>query len=295
MVSDHGPCDRPENRRAGASRCQDLPVGYCGSVDADLCGRQGNPRRKGRKPGDGHIHDLNHRGADQPAVRSGPDHLMLHVCCIRAGAVFAPAYVTHLKDMVARNLEAGLPGRFVCFTDRPEELSGVEAAPLPADLPKWWSKLALFKRGLFPDGDDVLFFDLDTLIVGPIDDLVKRSGEFAILRDFYRPHGLQSAVMSWRAGDATEIWETFKAAGCPMDDPGGDQAWIERIRPNAKRLQDEFPGLFVSYKQCRGIPEDASVVCFHGHPRPHEVTDGWVPRVWKEGGISRFELKAICN
>jgi hypothetical protein len=63
----------------------------------------------------------------------------------------------------------------------------------------------------------------------------------------------------------------------------------------AVRLQDAFPGLFVSYKQINGPPEKASVVVFHGKPRPHEVTTGWVPEVWKVGGLTRADLDVICN
>ncbi len=223
---------------------------------------------------------------------------MLHVVCIRAGEAFSPAYVVNLKDMVVRNLEGGFPGRFVCFTDQPNELPpAIDTRPLPAQLPGWWSKLALFRPGLFTDGDRVLFLDLDTLITGSIDKLAAYDGDFAILRDFYRPHGLQSSVMAWRAGRRAEIWKSFAAAGCPMDDPGGDQAWIERASSPSKldRLQVLFPEMFVSYKQCNGIPERASVVVFHGTPKPHEITTGWVPQVWTEGGLSHSELKAICN
>lgn len=212
--------------------------------------------------------------------------------------MFSPAYVINLKDMVTRNLEAGFPGRFVCFTDRPHELpETIETRPLPADLPGWWSKLALFREGLFPEGDRILFMDLDTLIVGPIDRLAAYDGPFAILRDFYRPNGLQSSVMAWEADEQTEIWESFERAGCPMDNPGGDQAWIELVACKGwvRRWQTIFPDLFVSYKQTRGIPDQASVVIFHGRPRPHEVITGWVPKVWCEGGLSHAELKAVCN
>lgn len=223
---------------------------------------------------------------------------MLHICCIRAGEVFSPAYVANLKDMVSRNLEDGFPGRFVCFTDRPGDLPDtIETAPLPADLPGWWSKLALFKPGLFPSGERVLFLDLDTVITGPIDDIASYDGGFAILTDFYRPEGMQSSVMSWRAGEQTGIWRSFEAAGCPMTDPGGDQAWIEKhcCKAWTTRWQTLFPGKFVSYKLTSGIPDEASVVVFHGKPRPHEVVTGWVPKVWKEGGLSRAELTAVCN
>lgn len=222
---------------------------------------------------------------------------MLHICCIRAGAAFAPAYVDILFDSVRRNLADGFEARFVCFTDQLDELAaGVSSLPLPVDLPGWWSKLALFRPGLFPAGDRVLFFDLDTLITGRLDEIAAYDGPFAILRDFYRPEGLQSAVMAWRAGDCAEIWDDYWQACCPTDDSGGDQVWIERARLNtAVRLQDAFPGTFVSYKLINGPPDKASVVCFHGRPRPHEVLTGWVPEVWKVGGLTRADLDTICN
>ena len=74
-------------------------------------------------------------------------------------------------------------------------------------------------------------------------------------------------------------WTSFEMAGCPMDDPGGDQVWIERTHLDAVRLQDALPGFFVSYKQLRGLPVKESIVIFHGTPRPHDVTQGWVPLV----------------
>lgn len=219
---------------------------------------------------------------------------MLNIVCIRAGEAFPAEYVAILHDMVRRNLAEGYEGRFICFTDRLGDLDGVETRPLPADLPGWWSKLALHRPGLFPDGDRVLFFDLDTVITDSFDELAGYAGPFATLRDFYRPLGLQSAVMAWAAGETAHIWESYQAAGCPQDIPGGDQAWIERSHPKAVRLQDAFPQMFVSYKQISGIPS-ASICVFHGKPRPHEVLTGWVPQVWKVGGLTGASLTAICN
>lgn len=225
---------------------------------------------------------------------------MLHVCCIRAGEAFSPAYVEILFDSVRRNLAEGFEGDFTCFTDQADDLHpGIIKRPLPADLPGWWSKLALFKPDLFPAGDRVIFLDLDTVITGRIDALASYDVESAILRDFYRPNGLQSAIMAWQAPELGAVWDDYLAAGCPTDDPGGDQAWIERscakrgIKPAI--LQDQFPDMFVSYKQIKGPPPKASVVVFHGKPRPHEVLTGWVPEVWKVGGLSRVELDAVCN
>lgn len=222
---------------------------------------------------------------------------MLHVVCVKWGALYGPEYVNVLYDMCRRNLPEGFPGKFVCFTDDPKGLDeGIEARALPADLPGWWSKLALFKPGLFFEGDRVVYLDLDTVLTGRLDALCAYEGSFACLRDAFYPLGLQSSVMAWKAGECAEIWQTYVEAGCPTDDPGGDQVWIERTQlDRAVRLQDVLPDFFVSYKQLKGIPVKESVVFFHGDPKPHEVTTGWVPQVWKVGGLSRADLTSICN
>lgn len=220
---------------------------------------------------------------------------MLNICCVMVDNYCGrgPEYVEVLHDMVRRNLAAGFPGRFVCFTDDPDSLRhlvGVETRKLPSGLKGWWNKLYLFSSDAFPKGERVLYFDLDTVITGPLDDIAAYAGEFAILRDAYRPEGLQSSVMAWEAGKP-HYYGHWLMRGCP-ELPGGDQQFIEQSWLEKPQLwQDLFPGLFRSYKKesMDGIPNDASVVFFHGHPRPHEA-DGWVPQVWKVGGGSSAEL-----
>lgn len=225
---------------------------------------------------------------------------MLNVCCVKVGTKYGPEYVNILFDMVRRNLPAGFAGRFICFTD---DATGIDPAiqikDVPSDLHGWWAKLFLFSEGAFPKGERVLYFDLDTVITGPLDAIARYDGVFAILKDAYRPKGLQSAVMAWKAGTLTEIWEGWNLAGRHQP-AGGDQEFIESFSGLRMRLdlwQDIFPNMFRSYKvECRnGIPKGTSVVFFHGNPRPHEVTYGWVPEVWKVGGGSGVELVTISN
>lgn len=210
-------------------------------------------------------------------------------------------YTNILFDSVRRNLDDGTPGRFVVFTDNPigNYADGIETRPLPHhDLEGWWQKLYLFSPDAFPKGERVIFLDLDTLITGPLDALAAYDGPFAILRDFYRPTGMQSSVMAWAAGETAHIWDAFVAAGFPQDNPGGDQWFIElhACKGRVRLLQTLFPDMFVSYKASGGaLPDRASVCVFHGQPRPHEVLAGWVPRVWREGGLTHAELKAVCN
>ena len=200
--------------------------------------------------------------------------------------------------MVRRNLPAGYPGKFIVFTDTPGEYGDeIEVRDLPVPgLEGWWNKLALFKAGVFPDGEHVLYLDLDTLITGRLDAVADYRGDFAILRDFYRPHGLQSSVMAWKVSDTTKaIWTDWDTAGRRIL-MGGDQAWMEIALDDPDIWQDVLPDAFISYKVSHGDPPSkACVVVFHGHPRPHEVTSGWVAAVWKLGGMTRAELDAVCN
>jgi uncharacterized Rossmann fold enzyme len=225
---------------------------------------------------------------------------MLNVCCV---AVNLESYmdgqavhaVEVLYSMVRRNLQGDMRGRFTVFTDRPsafENMAGVQTKLVPPGVTGWWAKLFCFSPDAFPAGERVLYFDLDTVITGPLDEIAAYDGDFAILRDVYRPKGLQSSVMAWQAGAMNYMWTDYVKNGYPQL-TGGDQEWIENVgyvkpipagRPTFwSILQDIFPGLFRSYKlDCTDfVPKGTSVVFFHGLPRPHQVTTGWVPDVWR--------------
>lgn len=222
---------------------------------------------------------------------------MLHIVCVQSGNYQerGAQYVNILFDSVRRNLADGFEGEFVCFTDNADRLDiGIVARELPEGVRGWWNKLYLFKDGLFPKGDRILYFDLDTVITGRLDEIASYDGNLAILRDWYEPQIVNSSVMAWRSGDYGHIWHNWLAAGKP-DYLGGDQEWIRRQTISPIILQDVFPELFVSYKLIGGrIPDKASVCCFHGTPRPHQAK-GWVPEVWCLNGLVRAQLDKICN
>jgi len=216
----------------------------------------------------------------------------MHFICLNAGNYLGRGkeYVEILRDGIFRNLPEHISAKFTVFTDDPEDYGDIHKRPLPENgLEGWWNKLSLFKSGLFPPEDTIIFFDLDTVITGALDDIVKYSGSFAILRDFYRDNGLGSAVMIWK-GDHSYIWNSWNDNNRPHL-MGGDQAWIENSIKTYDIIQNVFPDRFVSYKvhSKNKIPKGASVVCFHGLPRPHECK-GWVKEFWKIGGCSTLEF-----
>lgn len=222
-------------------------------------------------------------------------------------------YTNILYDSAQRNLSDKQIGKFIVFTDKFEEgySEGIEQRRLEGGYPGWWNKLNLFKKGVFQEGERIIFMDLDTAIVGGLDELIEYNGQFATLRDFYRPNGLGPAIIMWTPTFETEqIWRHFKEKwylGMPENYIGylggqGDQAIIEECRRDKKLsyveiLQDIYPGSFKSFKAEAQfeIPKGTKIVCFHGLPRPHEVTEGWVPYIWKIGGGSVLELDVVCN
>jgi hypothetical protein len=202
----------------------------------------------------------------------------LTVVCVKSKPAYDHVWVNRLARMVRANLSA--PYRFVCLTDDPSGLA-CTTKTLPAGLSGWWAKLAMFRPGLF-DGT-VLYLDLDSLIVGNLDFVREFRGDFAILRDFYRDDGYGSGVMLWTKPQF-HVWQNWIDARRP-EHPLGDQGWMEKQVPNARRLQDEFPGKFISYKvHCQGdkLPDGAAVLSFHGTPKNTDFPrEHWVSKVWR--------------
>ena len=220
----------------------------------------------------------------------------LNIVCVKWGDKYSADYVNILFDMVIRNMTPR-EAKFICFTDDHTDLDPrIETRPLPGNLDGWWNKIYLFKEGVFENGERVVFFDLDTLVINAIDRVLFYGGEFAILRDFYRPNGLQSSVMLWEAGKLNHFWTEFEKQEFPNIE-GGDQAFIESLNPEVDILQVLFPGKFASYKvNCiNGPSPDNSVIVFHGEPKPDNCDSEWVNRIWKIGGDAITDVATYCN
>jgi hypothetical protein len=210
------------------------------------------------------------------------------VCVLKTGGIYTPEWVRKLRDGVSRHLT--LPHRFVCLSD--VEVS-CERIPLIHDWHRWWPKIEMFRPSLF-DGP-VLYFDLDTVIVGSLDKIGTYQHRFTMAHEFYRPEKLCSTAMAWN-GDYSFIYDTFAAnqrkiaAHYDAMDPAvgiGDQALIEDCFIGKQR-PDTFRDLFgeasiASYKvhKCKDAPpKNAAAVAFHGLPKPNDIKTGWVAEAW---------------
>lgn len=197
-------------------------------------------------------------------------------CVWRGGGCYTLEYLMRLYGAVLTHLTDPL---VVCLTDQPvPALPRLQTLPLREGWPGWWSKLELFARFT---RHRVVYFDLDTVIKGPLDPLF-RFTTFTALADFNHPSFIQSSVLAWE-GDYSYLHKEFAAA--PAQTAArfaagacgrvGDQAYIEQtLRVPVARWQELLPGAFASYKSSTVEAQArASVICYHGLPRPHET--GW--------------------
>lgn len=234
------------------------------------------------------------------------------VVCLSVGNTFKPQYVSRLYDGLKRNSKSYFD--FVCICDAKNASRIREAMPYGTiklhiiseiEYPKWWGKMILFQPE-FQEylNTDILYFDLDSIITGPVDSLIKMKcpTKLSILRNFLQPPvrnpcvtpcAYGSAVMIIKRG-CNDVYLSYKSKNYNVqemyDNNGGDQKFIEDSEAprHVTLLQDMFPdnqNYFRSVKyptSLQEVPIGCSVLCYHGRPRPHEdqnnpiVVNHWI-------------------
>lgn len=151
--------------------------------------------------------------------------------CVLWGNKFNVHHVLRLNDMVELNYK--LPYEFWVLTDAPNNNypNHIKTAylPLEPEMDKWWNKMALFEKGMFPDGAHVIYLDLDVVIQNDITKLTNwhTSGSLLVVQCIWkqvilREQGynvddptnsyncdINSSVMVWIAGELDHVWEYF--------------------------------------------------------------------------------------
>jgi len=209
------------------------------------------------------------------------------ICVLKSGGDFKPSDVLRLQQMTERYIT--IPFEFVCLTD--VEILGCKTIPLIRNYKGWWSKIELFRNDLVKT-ERIVYFDLDKIITGNIDDILLRKEDFIGLKPFNPERSLRdtyigSAIMSWKNNDQFNfIYDEFRFAEDSKKFKG-DQDYISRSFQDKKlRIdywQDSTPGIYSYKRHCKkGLPKDAKIVCFHGDPRPNKVKVIWVQDILKE-------------
>lgn len=222
---------------------------------------------------------------------------MLTVCCVfvKGPYPYTADYVVRLERMVRRYLAR--PIQFVCLVDQhtirpvldsdtPIRVVQVDSvAPyVPTNGGGYWNKVRLFDPKLFTQGR-VLYLDLDSLIVAPLDPIVDYPTPFGLTEDAFvveRAHldtdrygrklvrRYNSSVMVWDAGHAADIWTSWTPAIAAR--LSTDQDWIGERHPEAAAIPlDWFPRIS---KVQPPWPADAKVVLVK-KPKNHEAVTRW--------------------
>ena len=217
-------------------------------------------------------------------------------CVHKTGGIYDKFdYVGALVDAVRRNLKA--PHDFVCLTDAvsdPEEFDGVRKIPLLHRWPGFWSKIELFRPGIF--SGPVLYLDLDTVICGDITDVALSESPLVMAWDM-QSGWINSSMMRWSvdlsfiycaladASDQRELMRKYEH-GARWGDQGLIQDCLEARAMGWDWAQSLFPDRINWHPPGnRDMPaaSGTSVSLWYGHPKPHEVTSEFIATHWRHG------------
>jgi len=211
------------------------------------------------------------------------------VCVLKSGGDYTADYVTKLRAMTKRNLSQYF--EFRCLTDIDNlDIPKEEIIQLENDWPGWWSKVEIFKKDLFPNGN-VVYLDLDTVITGNIDSLFDTTDDFRMLEGFGTAKPMASGIMSFQT-DLSFIYKKLLLEEGVMVTPTGNLRWDQRfIAKEYKENTGNKPGLIQSDTKVASYKKDVKtdtknalevpIICFHGKPRPHECNDEQITKYWR--------------
>jgi hypothetical protein len=157
----------------------------------------------------------------------------------------------------------------------------------------------------------MLYLDLDTVIIGSIDWVWDLSSDyFWAMRDFkylWRPgwNGLNSSFMFWNPDKFSWIWNQFQEQNINalIKQYHGDQDYLNTVLDDTTRRfipdqlvkswrwQTNDGGMDMKTRIYRRpgagavLDPQAKILIFHGRPKPHEVSDPVIQRLWNVSAI----------
>jgi hypothetical protein len=215
------------------------------------------------------------------------------------GQGYGEHYVRRLAKAVNRNLNEG--HRFICFTDSPRTLVGIEQRPIPnpklLGIKGCFARLRLFDPkwqktlGILP-GDRVVNLDLDLVVTGQLDPLFDRKDDFTILQGINttNPCPYNGSIWMLKAGARPEVWsefslENYQQRQVPYHAFPDDQGWFEHMMPEAGAW-GPTDGVYGFKKEGwpsgEALPQGARVVAFPGWRDPAKFEHlPWVKENWR--------------
>jgi hypothetical protein len=219
-------------------------------------------------------------------------HKYTIACVCKTGREYTPEHVDILQNMVKRHVK--VPYEFVCVSDVKQNCRTVL---FEQDFPGWWSKIELFRKGIF--SGKVLFMDLDTIVCGNITDYLTKpqSNRLYMMTEFDYPKEVSSCFMAWDTDkvDLSHLYNNF------IKNPArfmqhydndykpfrGDQLYISKNQ-KFDRINSLSSQKIMSYrvhyaKQKVAPQKDVSLVAFGGKRRPWILKDTvkWIAKEYR--------------
>jgi len=232
------------------------------------------------------------------------------VACVIHGTGYDWTYVERLHAMVTRQLPNGV--RFHVYTEHDRSVPPHmikhclrEWPGLSGPKKSWWYKLQLFDQQ--HHRGDLLYLDLDVVVLRDLSWVrVLDTNYVWAIRDFrhlqrINSGGMNSSMMWFNTERFGWIWEHIRDKDImevTRKYRGGDQEYIyTQLSVNQRRFFDDR--FFQSYRwqvqdggydfarrvhrqpnSGSNIAPDTAVIVFHGSPKPHEVQDPEIQRLW---------------
>ncbi len=192
---------------------------------------------------------------------------------------FSADAVNRIRRQLAQYLS--IPHDVVCITDNPSGIdSGIRIVPLwddGAHLGGCWRRL----RAFAPDMAEIIgprfaWIDLDSVVVGPMDDILSRSEQIVLYRSNSAagtPYNGSMLLMD--AGARRQVWDRFDPGTSPAVTKeagltGTDQAWISHVLGPDEAVWDASDGVMHFMRDCvPELPSQSRIVFFPGMQKMH--------------------------
>lgn len=229
-------------------------------------------------------------------------------------------YTARHVNHMAIALRNALPGmsdrkqvRIVCVTDDPTGISQCETFPLWKDLdhlrnatnpslPSCYRRLKLYdwetqsQMGMVK-GERIISLDLDTLITGPLLDVIKTEGHFVgwKMPGWGHDEVYNGSFQMFTAGTLRHIWSEFDPVKSPLEAKkagwrGSDQSWLSmRLIGQPGSTCIPYPVLASYPLHCKKLgyfSPKHRLIFFHGKTKPWQPEAAkeskWILRYWRE-------------
>jgi hypothetical protein len=241
-------------------------------------------------------------------IETGSTFAAVDCACVIHSDGYDWQYVEKLYNMVSRNISK--PVRFHVYTEADRAVPDTMIKHVLTEWPgvagpkqSWWYKMQLFDNTHF--SGQLLYFDLDVVITGNLDWILTLSQRnFWAIHDFKRlwkhsSRTINSSVMYFDTKEYQYVWNQFQQQSLTsiMSKYKGDQDFItDTVNPRHLRYFDLDRVLSWRWQIVNDgvnkhrllerttipikIPESASILVFHGDPKPHCVNDSVIIKYW---------------